>query len=193
MESIYSEQRAAALALLEKHVENKNLIKHMIACEVVMARLAKHFNEEEALWALTGLLHDIDYDTTKDDPLLHSKKGAEMLEQAGYEPALVYAVKVHNPAHGEERKTLLDKALYAVDPLTGLITAGALIKKEKSLYAIDTDFLVKRFAEKSFARGANREQIAACQELGLTLEEFISLGLEAMQASAQELGLAGKQ
>ena len=181
--------RDEAITHLKKYVTNKNLLKHMIAAEVVMARLARHFGENEELWGLAGLLHDIDYDRTKDDPASHSKVGADILASLGLPGEVVYAVKVHNEYHGLPRKSLMDKALYAVDPLTGLIVAGALIKPEKKLAAIDTAFLLNRFNEKSFAKGANREQIAACSELGLSLEEFLDLGLEAMQANHKELGL----
>lgn len=181
--------RNEALELLKKNLKNRNLVKHCLAVEAVMARLAKHFGEDEEKWALAGLLHDIDYDTTKDDPQQHSLMGAEMLAEAGLPEDVVYAVKVHNEIHGLPRTSLMDKALYATDPLTGLITAAALIRPEKSLFAIDAESLMKRFGEKAFARGANRETIAACSELGLSLEQFMELGLEAMQGIAKELGL----
>ncbi len=172
--------REEALAELRKYVKNKNLLKHMYACEAVMERLAKHFGEDGASWGIAGLLHDIDYDQTKDDPVQHSIIGAEMLEKIGLSAEVVYAVKVHNDAHGLPRNSLMDKALYATDPVTGLIVAGALIKPEKSLDVVDVPFLLNRFNEKSFARGANREQIKSCEELGLSLEQFLGLALEAM-------------
>ena len=154
-----------------------------------MKRLARHFSEDEEKWGLAGLLHDIDYDDTKDKPELHSLEGAKMLAEMGLPQEVIYAVKVHNVRHGLPRQSLMDKALYATDPTTGLIVAGALIKPEKKLAAIDVPFLVNRMKEKSFAKGANREQIRACTEMGLTLEEFLDLSLEAMQGAASELGL----
>jgi len=181
--------REQALAELKKRVQNKNLLKHMYACEAVMRRLARHFGEDEDRWGLAGLLHDIDYDETKDDPARHSKVGSEMLEKMGLPEDIVYAVKVHNSAHGLPRNSLMDKALYATDPVTGLIVAGALIRPEKKLAAVDVPFLVNRFHEKSFARGANREQIASCADLGLGLEDFLELSLEAMLGISRELGL----
>ncbi|SHK91833.1 HDIG domain-containing metalloprotein [Desulforamulus aeronauticus] len=181
--------REEALKVLKKNLKNKNLLNHCIAAEVVMKRLAQHFGEDEEKWGLAGLLHDIDYDDTKDKPELHSLEGAKMLEEMGLSQDVVYAVKVHNERHGLPRQSLMDKALYATDPTTGLIVAGALIKPEKRLSAIDVPFLVNRMNEKSFAKGANREQIRACSELGLTLEEFLDLNLEAMQGAATELGL----
>lgn len=182
--------RSEAMELLKKNLKNKNLIKHCLAVEAVMANLAIHFGEDEEKWALAGLLHDIDYDSTKDDPHSHSLVGAEILSSAGLPEDVVYAVKVHNEAHGLPRNSLMDKALYATDPLTGLITAAALIRPEKSLFAVDVDSLVKRYGEKAFARGANRETIAACSELGLTLEEFMEISLDGMQGIAKDLGLA---
>ncbi|MCL6639272.1 MAG: HDIG domain-containing protein [Firmicutes bacterium] len=182
-------QRTEALSLLKKNLKNKNLFNHSLAVEAVMRRLARHFGEDEEKWGLAGLLHDIDYDRTKDDPDRHSMAGADMLAEAGLPEDVVYAVRVHNDRHGLPRNSLMDKALYATDPLTGLIVAGALIRPEKKLAAIDVPFLLNRFHEKSFARGANRDTIRACSELGLTLEEFLGLGLEAMQGIAGELNL----
>lgn len=181
--------REIAITELKKHVKNKNLLKHMYACEAVMRELACHFGEDEDKWALAGLLHDIDYEATKDDPERHSILGAEMLEDMGLPQDIIYAVKVHNEVHGLSRNSLMDKALYAIDPVTGLIVAGVLISPDKQIEPIDVDFLVKRFNEKSFARGANRQQIATCSELGLSLEQFLGLSLEAMKKIKTELGL----
>lgn len=182
-------KREEALQVLRKKLKNKNLVNHSIAAEVVMKSLAQHFGEDEEKWGLAGLLHDIDYDDTKDKPELHSLEGAKMLEEMGMPADVIYAVKAHNARHGLPRQSLMDKALYATDPTTGLIVAGALIKPEKKLAAIDVPFLLNRMKEKHFAKGANREQICACSELGLTLEEFLGLSLEAMQGAAKELGL----
>jgi putative nucleotidyltransferase with HDIG domain len=181
--------RAEAYAVLSENLKNKNLINHSIAVEVVMQHLAKHFGEDEEKWALAGLLHDIDYEFTKDKPEEHSQRGAQMLGELGLPEDVIYAVKVHNEMHGLPRISLMDKALYAADPLTGLIVAGALIRPEKKLSAVEVSSLLKRFGEKSFARGANREQINACSELDLSLEQFLTLGLEAMQSISDDLGL----
>jgi len=181
--------REEALSLLKENLENNNLFKHSLAVEAVMREMALHFGEDPEKWGLAGLLHDIDYDRTKDDPERHSLEGAKLLEEKGLPEDIVYAVKVHNHIHGLPRNSTLDKALYCTDPVTGLIVAGALIKKEKSLGAIDVPFLVKRFGEKAFARGANRETIMACSELGLSLEEFLTIGLRGMQKISTEMGL----
>ena len=182
-------KREEALSLVKEEVKNKNLLKHMLAVEAVMRRLAGELGEDEALWALAGLLHDLDYDKTVDDPERHGLLGAQILEERGLPEALIQAVKAHNPAVGVERKTLLDKALYAVDPITGLLVAAALVHPQKKMSAIDGAFVMNRFKEKSFARGADREQIKSCRHLGLSLEEFIAISLAAMQGIARELGL----
>ncbi|NLO89394.1 MAG: HDIG domain-containing protein [Clostridia bacterium] len=181
--------RDEALNILKKNLKNKNLRKHCLAAEAIMRKLAERFGEDEELWGLAGLLHDIDYEETRDDSQRHSLVGGEMLAELGFPEELVHAVKAHNYMHGIERESLLDKALYAVDPLTGLIVAAALISPEKKLSAIDTDFVLNRFKEKSFARGANREQIKACSQLGLELREFVEIGLEAMQEISEDLEL----
>ncbi|HBE05060.1 MAG TPA: phosphohydrolase [Firmicutes bacterium] len=181
--------REAAWALVEEQIANANLRKHVLAVEAVMRKLADHFGEDAEKWGLAGLLHDIDYDETAKDPERHSMIGADLLAELGVAADIVYAVRVHNETHGLPRLTLMDKALHASDPLTGLITSAALIKPEKMLCAIDAEFVMKRFNEKSFARGANRDQIRRCDELGLELDEFIAIGVEAMQEIAPALGL----
>lgn len=181
--------RNEALAYLKENLPNKNLVNHCVAVEKILVALAKHFGEDAELWGLAGILHDIDYAETAKDPERHSELGAEMLEKKGLPEELVYAVKVHNEVHGYPRNSLLDKALYCADPLSGLIVAGALIHPSKKLAPLDVNFMVKRFGEKAFARGANREVIAQCSELGLSLEEFLEIGLFAMQEAATELGL----
>ena len=182
-------QFATALAYLKQHLTNKNLVSHSMAVAKIMEALAVHLDQNVELWELTGLLHDIDYDQTAEDPDRHSQVGADLLEAANYPAELVYAVRVHNEVHGLPRLTLLDKALYAADPLSGLIVAGALIHPSKKLAPLTPEFISKRFVEKAFARGANREQILTCSEIGLERDDFIALGLQAMQEHAELLGL----
>lgn len=182
-------ERVQALDELKKMLTNKNLIKHSLAVEAIMEELARYFNEDAEEWGIAGLLHDIDYDKTAADPSRHSILGAEILEQLGVSSSIVYAVKAHNSYHGIERKRKIDKALYSADPVSGLITAGALILPSKKLEDVSVDFIMKRINEKSFAKGANRDQIKACQELGLTIEEFIGISLKAMKQISDELGL----
>ncbi len=182
-------ERKEALALVKKHVKNKNLVKHMLAVEAVMGALARHLGENEAKWRLVGLIHDLDYDQTVNDPKSHGLVAAQMLMEMNCPIDVIQAVRNHNEALGFQRETSMDKALYAADPVTGLIVAAALIHPAKKLSAIDTQFVLNRFAEKHFARGADREQIKSCSEIGLDLEGFISLSLKAMQETAGELGL----
>ncbi|MBM4443773.1 MAG: HDIG domain-containing protein [Chloroflexi bacterium] len=181
--------REVAVGSIQARVRNANLIKHMLATEAIMAALARRLGQDEQEWGLTGLLHDIDVELTGQDPRQHSRVGAELAREMGASESMCHAILCHNEAHGIACETLLDRALFCVDPLTGLITAGALIRPEKSLAGLTGESLMKRFKEKRFAAGANREAIASCQQIGLGLDEFVSLGLEAMKGIAADLGL----
>lgn len=178
--------REEALALVQQHVSNRNLVKHMIAVEAVMRRLARQLGENEGIWGLAGLLHDLDYSETVDDFGRHGFRTVEILADKDVPPEALHAIKAH-PGH-VDRETPTDKALYAIDPLTGLIVAAVLMHPQKKLRALDVDFVLRRFKEKRFAAGADRDQIRACSELGLDLEEFLKLGLEGMCDVADELG-----
>lgn len=181
--------REQALVELRGRLTNTNLIKHSLAVEAIMRDLAGYYGEDEDKWGLAGLLHDIDYDKTASDPARHSALGAEILENLGVDGSIVYAVKAHNAYHGLERKRKMDKALYSADPVSGLITAAALILPSKKLSDVSVDFIMNRFNEKGFARGANRDQIRECEALGISMEKFIEISLDAMKNIAGELGL----
>ncbi len=181
--------RKEVLESINENVENKNLLKHMLATEAIMRSLARRLDGDEDVWGLTGLMHDIDVELTEGDEHSHSKLGADLASEMGASKEMVHAILCHNAAHGLPRETKLDKALFCADPLTGLITASALVRSDKKLAGLEAKSVLKRFKEKSFAAGANRENIASCQELGLELEEFVSLGLKAMQDIASNLGL----
>ncbi len=180
-------ERDEAYKLVKQNVKNRNLVKHMLATEAVMSALAERFGEDARVWGLAGLLHDVDYDSTFDDFPRHGFMSAEILEQKGVDEAILHAIKAH-PGHitAESR---MAKALYAVDPLTGLIVAAALIHPDKKLGSIDGQFVLNRFREKLFAKGANRDQIKTCERLGMTLQEFVEVALSAMQGVSNELGL----
>jgi predicted hydrolase (HD superfamily) len=120
---------------------------------------------------------------------VHSKPAAEMARKLGASDAACHAILAHNEAHGEPCTSLMDKALFCADPLTGLITAAALVRPDKKLAGVEVRSVQKRFKEKSFAAGASREQIAKCRDIGLEIDAFIALGLEAMKSVAGELGL----
>ena len=181
--------REEALDSIKANVENENLVKHMLATEAIMRALARRFGEDDEEWGLTGLLHDIDVELTGGDMTSHSKLGADLAKELGASEAMAHAILCHNETHGVPRETKLDKALFCVDPLTGLITAAALVRPDKKLAGLGAKSVIKRFKEKSFAAGANREQISLCSEIGLELGEFIELGLTAMQEISSDLGL----
>ena len=141
-----------------------------------MKTLARHFNENEEKWGLAGLLHDIDYEKTKGNAKEHSLIGAQMLESLGVDKDICQAVKVHNEAHGILPETLMEKSLFVIDPLTGLIVAAALVLPSKKLADLSPENVLNRFKEKAFARGANREIIKKCEELlGLKLKNLLKL------------------
>ncbi len=181
--------REEALDSIKANVENENSIKHMLATEAIMRALAKRLGEDEEEWGLTGLLHDIDVELTQGDMHTHSKLGADLVGELGVNKAVVHAILCHNEAHGIPRETKLDKALFCVDPLTGLITAAALVRPDKKLASLEAKSVIKKFKQKGFAAGANRQQIAQCSEIGIEFDQFIELGLMAMQAIAADLGL----
>jgi len=181
--------RQEALDSIKANVGNENLVKHMLATEAIMRALARRLGGDKEEWGLTGLLHDIDAELTNGDMNTHSKLGADLARELGATEAMAHAILCHNEMHGVPRETELDKALFCADPLTGLIIAAALVRPDKRLASVEAKSVKKRFKEKSFAAGANREQIARCSELGLELDEFIELGLEAMQGIDAKLGL----
>ena len=179
--------REEAIAAVRQHCGNKNLVKHMLATEAVMIGLAGKLGEDTESWALAGLLHDLDYEETVDDPDRHGLVSAEKLGELGVSEEIVHAVKAHN--EHVTRDSAMDRALYASDPVTGLIVAAALMHPDKKLAGLDVGFIMRRFNEKRFAAGASREQMAVCSELGLSLDEFIGVALASMQGISGELGL----
>jgi len=181
--------RKEVLNSIKANVENENLVRHMLATEAIMRALAKRLDEDEEEWGLTGLLHDIDMELTEGDMSSHSKLGADLARELGASEAMAHAILCHNEAHGVSLETKLDKALFCVDPLTGLITTAALVRPDKKLAGLEARSVIKKFKEKSFAAGVNRQQISQCSEIGLELDEFIELGLVAMQGIAADLGL----
>ena len=182
--------RIQALELLESHLKNKNLFKHCLAVEAIMIALANHFNENVDDWALAGLLHDIDYEQTMDNPEKHSLIGSDILKENGLSDEIVESVKTHNEMHGLKPESLMAKSLFACDPISGLIIAAALVLPSKKLNELKTSSIVKRFKQKAFARGANREIISQCKDLlGLNLEKFSEISLKALQGISNDLGL----
>lgn len=185
-------ERDKALELVKKYVNTENSVKHMIATEAVMRKMADHFEQDADLWGIAGLLHDVDMEEVdyKNNPEKHGPRSVEILKKEGVEnEKILNAVLAHNPEAGGKANSLMDKVIRAVDPLTGLIVASTLISPDKSINKIDTDFVMRRFSETAFARGADRNIIKTCEYFDMKLEKFIELGLEAMQEVSKELGL----
>jgi len=179
--------RQEAYDLVKPRFSNKNLFKHVLAVEAVMRELALHLHEPEDKWGLVGLLHDLDYEETMSTPERHTLVTEELLRPYQLEADIIQAIKCHNKM--APMQNVMDKALYAADPVTGLIVAAALMHPDKKLASLDSEFILRRFKEKSFARGANREQILSCQDIHLTLSEFMSIALQGMQKISNDLGL----
>ncbi len=182
-------KRKEVLDSIKANVEDENLVKHMLAAEALMRVLARRLGEDEGEWGLTGLLHDIDIELTGGNMAIHTKLGADLARELGASEAMVHAILCHNETHGIPLETKLDKALFCADPLTGLIIAATLVRPDKKLAGLEVKSVKKRFKEKRFAAGASRPQISQCSEIGLELDEFIELGLKAMQGIAADLGL----
>jgi putative nucleotidyltransferase with HDIG domain len=181
--------RQEALESIKENVASENLIKHMLAAEAIMRALAGRLGGDEVEWGLAGLLHDIDVELTEGDMSSHGKLGADLARDLGASEAIADAILCHNERHGIAPETPMEKALFCADPLTGLITAAVLVRPDKKIENLETSSVRKRFKEKSFAAGASREQIARCADIGLELDEFIVIGLEAMKKVAPQLGL----
>jgi predicted hydrolase (HD superfamily) len=192
--------RQQALEFLNEKVANKNIIKHMIATEVLMGGVYDYLAGQGKTdlggtrqeWMMAGLLHDGDY--TDEVPM--ARQGIEVtkwLRQAGHEipDNVAYAMSAHNYDNtGDTPKTLMDWAMAIGDSLTGLIVACALVQPDKKLASVSVDSVMKKFKDKAFAGGTRREQIAMCEEkLGIPLQKFIEISLKAMQGASQELGL----
>jgi len=185
--------RERAIQLLNEHIENKNLIKHSLAVGALMKELAKRFNKEDEIenWELAGLLHDMDWDKTRNDITSHTKLTAEILQKENFPAEVIEAIKKHNHAAGNPPpQTLLEKALYYTEEVTGLVVASALVLPSKKLSDLTVDSITKRFRESAFARGVDRELLKEMpSRLDLSLEELISIALKTMQEMSGELGL----
>jgi len=178
------------LQLLRKHVKNENLVKHCVAAGIIMRSLAEKFNENKENWELTGLLHDLDWEETESTPEKHSLVAVEYLKQTDCPVEVIEAIRIHNHMHGFEPKTLLEKAIYCAEELTGLIVASALVQPDKKLASVKAESVLKKFKIPSFAKGVNREIILKSKEfLGIELEELVKIELEAMQQRSSEIGL----
>jgi putative nucleotidyltransferase with HDIG domain len=185
--------RETALALVREYIKNENLVRHMLAVEAAMRAYAHHYGEDEESWGRVGLLHDFDWEI---HPTLeeHPMKGAAMLRERGVSEEDIATILSHAEHSGVPRSTTRDKALFAVDELTGLITAAALVKPSKNIQDVSVDTIKKKWKDKAFAAGANRDDITqGCADLGVDVwSEHVPLVLAAMQGIAGDIGLDGR-
>jgi putative nucleotidyltransferase with HDIG domain len=179
--------REKALELVKEHLKKDNLVNHCLAVEACMREFAEKFGEDVEKWGLTGLLHDLDYQYTVDDPDNHTLKTAEMLAKYNLDEDILHAIKAHNAKASLDSK--MDIALYTVDPTSGFIVACALMHPSKKLENVNLKRMKKRFKEKSFAKGANRDQMRECVKMEVELDNFLVTCLTAMQKIAPQLGL----
>lgn len=183
--------RNEAFNLVKQYVKNINLINHMLAVEAAMAFYAKVLNQNEEIWRITGLLHDFDWEvhpTVEGHPL----EGEPILRKSLVPEDIIHAIMSHSNYLGISRVTLLDKALYACDEITGLIVAVALIRPSKSLYDLTVNSVKKKWKDRAFAAGADREEIElAVRDFGVDLWEHVNNVITAMQKIAPLINLAG--
>lgn len=180
--------RESSFALVTERIPQANLVNHCVATEIIMQALAVRLGLSEPdveRWAVTGLLHDVDYAETADDPSRHGLLSVDMLG-GSVDEEMAHAILAH--AGHADRVSPMDHALWCADPTTGFIVAAALVRPEKDLSGVQVKSLKKRWKESSFAKGANRDQMAGHVELGIERDEFLELALVAMQARAGEIG-----
>ena len=188
--------RAAALALMEEFTASESLRKHMLAVEAAMRAYAEHFGEDPERWGLAGLIHDFDYErypnaahSATDD---HPAWGVRYLRERGWPEDILQAILGHAVYSGVARETRMARALFAVDELTGLITATALVKPTKSVHDVEAKSVRKKMKDKAFAKGVSREDVLlGTQELGVDLDTHIQFVVDAMKRSAEAIGLNG--
>ena len=182
--------RDDALALVQEHIQNENMIKHCLASEAVMAALAERLGEDKEKWALAGLLHDLDVERTHADLQVHGLETVKLLEAEGVDPEIIDAIRMHNEeAHGDKRSTRFQHALAAGETITGLIIATTLVYPDKKLANVKTKSVVKRMKEKAFARSVNRDIIRECELIDIPVPEFAELAITAMRDISDTLGL----
>lgn len=186
----YGISRDEALELVRSHIKSANMVNHCLAAEAVLRAAAKRLNEDPDKWGLAGLLHDLDVET-QTDLATHTTETVTILKGKGIDSEIIEAVRLHNLQAWPEdqRETVFQHALAAGETITGLIIAAALVNPAKKLSAVKPKSVKKRYKEKAFARGANREIIAECEMAGIPLTDFCDLSLIAMQEIAPEIGL----
>ncbi len=189
--------RADTLALMHEYTASESLRKHMLAVEGAMRSYARKFGEDEERWGLTGLIHDFDYEKFPNSAHSptdeHPAEGVRILKSKGYPDDILQAILGHAHYTNTPRESRMAKTLFAVDELTGLITATALVRPSKSVHEVEAKSVRKKMKDKAFARGVSREDVInGASELGVDLDEHITFVIEAMQARSAELGLSGE-
>ena len=186
--------REDAYALMTQWTRSESLRKHMLAVESATAAYAREFGEDEELWRVAALLHDFDYEKHPEpNEAGHPYVGVRYLKEQGYPDIVTDAIMGHADYTGVSRDTLLAKTLYACDEITGLITAAALVRPDKDVRNQTLKSLKKKFKDKAFAKGVNREDVArGADALGVELWEHVAFVLAAMQHDAEVLGLDGR-
>lgn len=182
--------RDRALELLHQHVKNPRTVAHCLASEAVLGAIAKHLGEDEEKWALAGLLHDLDVEYTQETPEKHGYETIRILHAEGIDQEILDAIIRHNEMNGSgERSSIFHHALAAGETITGLITATALVYPDKKVSSVKPKSIVKRMREKAFAASVNRETIMECEKIGIPVDQFAALSLEAMACISDDIGL----
>ncbi|MDY0041549.1 MAG: HDIG domain-containing protein [Desulforhabdus sp.] len=182
--------RDEALSLLDTHIHADNLKNHCLATEAIMRELASRLGQDQQLWGIVGLLHDLDFEYTRDNPAAHGLKTVELLAPYSLSEETHNAILRHNAeALGMVRETTLDYALTCAETITGLIVAAALVHPDKQIRSLKTSSVRKRMKSKDFARNVNREHILLCEQIDIPLTDFIELSIGAMRSISDQLGL----
>ena len=182
--------REQALARLREYVKHEKTVKHCLASEAVLRALARRLGEDEDRWGLTGLLHDIDVEVTNADPKVHALKAEELLADFQFDEEMLDAMRMHNDeATGIPRSTRFQHALAAGETITGLIYATTLVYPDKKIEHVKYKSVRKRMKEKAFAASVNRDHIMECEQLGIPLDEFIQISVDAMRGISESIGL----
>jgi putative nucleotidyltransferase with HDIG domain len=182
--------REKALDLLKTYVKNEKMIIHSLCSEAVMRALARHLGRDEEKWGLTGLLHDIDVEVTGASPEVHALKAEELLAEYDLEEDMLDAIRMHNEmATGLERTTEFQHALAAGETITGLIYATTLVYPDQKIAGVQYKSVKKRMKSPAFAASVKRENIMECEKIGISLDDFIQLSVDAMRDIHNEIGL----
>jgi putative nucleotidyltransferase with HDIG domain len=182
--------REKALELVHQYIKNEKMIFHCLASEAVMKGLARRLGKDEEKWGLAGLLHDLDVEVTNAEPMVHGTQTEVLLKDFEVDPEILDVIRMHNECSaGKERSTEFQHALAAGETITGLIFATTYVYPDKKLTSVKAKSIVKRIKEKAFAASVKRENIMECEKIGIPIEEFAELCINAMLPIAEQIGL----